>query len=329
MRTMSNVAPTPLQLPTPDRQHLTGLAFGMGAGAAWGLVFLAPELTREFSPMLQSAARYLCYGLIALALLAPRWSTLFPSLRRQQWLNLAWLALTGNALYYLLIATAVQNGGAGMTALVQGFLPVVVTVIGSRARRAVPLRRLVPSMLFCVAGAAFIGWQTLATPGATAVGQQLLGLFCAFGALGMWTVFTVSNSRCLRRWRNVSSYDWSLLVGMMAGAQSLLLLPIALLLSDTSQSGEAWVRFGLVSASVAVVASVIGNSLWNRMSRLLPLTLAGQMLVFETIFAMIYCFLWEQRLPTFLELAALTAVILGVLSCFAAHRPPTQAQTVA
>ena len=45
-----------------------GVAFGVGAGAAWGLVFLAPELASDFSPMQLSAARYLAYGLFAVIL---------------------------------------------------------------------------------------------------------------------------------------------------------------------------------------------------------------------------------------------------------------------
>ncbi|MNY61240.1 hypothetical protein D3C86_1979010 [compost metagenome] len=58
------------------------------------------------------------------------------------------------------------------------------------------------------------------------------------------------------------------------------------------------------------------------MSRLLPLTLVGQMILFETIFALFYGLLWEQRLPTLAEMAALVCVVLGVLSCLAAHRRP-------
>ena len=44
---------------------LAGIACGIGAGALWGLVFLAPELVREFSPLQMTIGRYLCYGLIA------------------------------------------------------------------------------------------------------------------------------------------------------------------------------------------------------------------------------------------------------------------------
>ena len=56
------------------------------------------------------------------------------------------------------------------------------------------------------------------------------------------------------------------------------------------------------------------------MSRLLPLTLVGQMILFETLFALMYGFLWDHRPPTLLEIGALTCVFLSVLSCLAAHR---------
>ncbi len=301
----------------------TGIACGMGAGALWGLVFLAPELVRAFSPLQLTIGRYLCYGLIAAALIAPRWRTLVVRLPRRQWWNLAWLALAGNTLYYLLLSSAVQQGGIAMTSLVIGFLPVAVTVIGSRDHGAVPLRRLLPSLLLCAAGALCIGWQALAGgPAAGQAGRPVFGLLCAIGALASWTAYAIGNARCLVRLEQVSAHDWNLLTGLVTGAQSLLLVPVALALGTADHGVDAWLRFGAVSAGVAVLASIAGNALWNRMSRLLPLTLVGQMILFETLFALVYGLLWERRPPTALEVAALAFVVLSVLSCLAAHRRP-------
>jgi hypothetical protein len=52
---------------------------------------------------------------------------------------------------------------------------------------------------------------------------------------------------------------------------------------------------------VALGASVIGNGLWNAASRLLPLSLSGQLIVFETLFALLYGFLHDARWPLPLE----------------------------
>lgn len=302
--------------------NLVGILCGMGAGALWGLVFLAPELVRAFGPLELTLGRYLSYGAMSAVLIAPRWRTLAPRIERREWLALAWLALAGNTLYYLLLSSAVQRGGIAMTSLVIGFLPVAVTIIGSRDRDAVPLRRLAPSLSLCAAGALCIGWQAVALPASGTVGKQLTGLLCAIGALLSWTAYAVGNSRWLGRLRQVSAHDWNLLTGIVTGGQALLLVPVALLWGFGHHDGLAWAQLGAVSLGVAVLCSIAGNALWNRMSRLLPLTLVGQMILFETMFALLYGFLWEQRWPTLLEAMAFGLVVLSVLSCIAAHRRP-------
>ena len=321
MSSLSSSAPA-----RPANQTATGIAYGAAAGALWGLVFLAPKLVGDFGPLHLSAGRYLCYGLIALALIAPRWRALRPHISRRHWGQLCWLALAGNTLYYILLSSAVQIGGIAMTSLVIGFLPVAVTLVGSREHGAVPLRRMLPSMLLCALGALCIGWQALAAPVAGHAGQQLLGLACAVGALVSWTAFAIGNARCLARLQQVSAHEWSLLTGLVTGAQSLLLIPLALLFETGDHGTQEWARFVGVSVAVALLASVVGNAFWNRMSRLLPLTLVGQMILFETVFALCYGLLWESRLPTLAEMAAFACVVLGVLSCLAAHRQPVARQ---
>lgn len=302
----------------------TGLACGMGAGALWGLVFLAPELVRGFTPLQLAIGRYLAFGAIAAVLIAPRWHTLAGGLARRDWAALVWLALAGNTLYYILLSAAVQTGGIAMTSLVIGFLPVAVTLIGSRDRDAAPLGRLVPSLLFCAAGAVCIGWQAISAPASDDGGGGMIGLLCAVGALVSWTAYAVGNSRCLARLDHVSAHDWNLLTGVVTGAQALALIPLTLLIEPIRHDAAAWLRFAGVSVGVALLASIAGNALWNRMNRLLPLTMVGQMILFETLFALLYGFAWERRFPTLLEVAAFALVVASVLSCIAAHRrhPP-------
>ncbi|CAO3423054.1 DMT family transporter [Azospirillum doebereinerae] len=298
-----------------------GIVCGIAAGALWGVVFLAPELVREFTPLQLSAGRYLAYGLFAAVLVAPRWRVLVATLGRSEWWALVWLSLLGNILYYVLLASAVQLGGMAMTSLVIGFLPVAVTLVGSRDRDAVPLRALIPSLVLSAAGILCIGWQTLGTAGAGSAAVQATGLLCAVGALASWTTYAVGNSRWLGRLDHVSAHEWSLLTGVVTGAQALLLAIPAFLMGGADHGAPEWLRFCAVAAGVAILASIVGNAFWNRMSRLLPLTLTGQMILFETLFALLYGFLWEQRMPTGTEIAAIGFVIASVLSCVSAHQP--------
>jgi drug/metabolite transporter (DMT)-like permease len=303
-----------------DRTTWTGIACGMAAGALWGLVFLAPELARGFTPLQLAAGRFLAYGLFAAVLLYPRRVSLKAALRGRDWRALCWLSLLGNSLYYVLLANAVQRGGIAMTSLVIGFLPVAVTVIGSRDDHAVPLRRLAPSLLLGLAGVGCIGWQAL---GAETARGGLVGLLSAVGALVSWTCYAVGNSRQLARLPAVSVHDWNLATGVVTGAQALVLLGLTFVLGDgVGHTAAEWGRLVAVVTGVALAASIVGNAFWNRMSRLLPLTMVGQMILFETLFALLYGFLWERRLPTAWEGAAMVLVVLSVLSCVRAHRAP-------
>lgn len=313
---MRSIVELAVSTPSGTSRTYLGVLCGVGAGALWGLVFLAPELARAFTPLQLAIGRYLAYGLLSAALIAPRWRALAAILTRREWLSLTWLSLAGNTLYYVLLSSAVQTGGIAMTSLVIGFLPVAVTIIGSRDHGAVPLRLLAPSLLLCAAGTLCIGWQAIAAPS----GAQLTGLLWAIGALASWTAYAVGNSRCLARLDRVSAHDWSLLTGLVTGAQAVALIPVAIAFEPTSYSAAAWLQLAGVSIGVAVLASILGNALWNRMSRLLPLTLAGQMILFETLFALLYGFLWELRLPLPLEVAAFGLVVASVFSCIAVHR---------
>lgn len=287
-----------------------------------GLVFLAPAFASDFTPLQLAAGRYLAYGAFALALLAPRWRAVTAAMGRREWLALSWLSLLGNTLYYVLLAAAVQSGGVAMASVVVGFLPVAVTLIGSRDHGAVPLVRLLPSLVLGAAGVGAIGWQSMSAAGPGSQGQAVFGLLCAIGALASWTAYAVINGRWLARLTHVSAPDWSLLTGVATGAQALALAIPAALIGAKVHDAAAWSRFLAVSTGVAIFASIVGNAFWNRASRLLPLTLVGQMILFETLFALLYGFLWEQRLPTTLEIVAICLMTASVLTCVSAHRSP-------
>ncbi|QNR95990.1 DMT family transporter [Stenotrophomonas sp. 169] len=306
-----------------NRSMGVGIGNGVAAGALWGVVFLAPAVLMAFDAVQLSAGRYLIYGLVAVALLWPRWKRLAPQLGAAEWRGLVWLSLAGNLVYFLLLATAVQWAGGAAASLIVGLIPVVVTLVGVREEGAVRLAKLAPALLLCLTGVALVGYEALVSEHvATPWRQRVLGLLCAFGALLSWAAYSVGNSRWLQRRPDLSAHDWSLLTGVVTGALALLLVPMAFVFNTAHHDAGAWGLFWVVSAGVAIIASLLGNAFWNRASRLLPLTLTGQMIVFETLFALLYGFGWQRRWPTALELAAIACLVTGVLWCAHAHRTP-------
>ncbi len=292
-----------------------GISAGVLAGALWGLVFLVPQLIRGFTPMQLSAGRYIAYGIVAAILIARSWQSIAAKLSAKEWRALVWLSLTGNIIYYILLAAAVQTGGVAMAALVIGLLPVVVTLVASRDDGAVSFRQLIPSLILSSAGLICICWKTLSATGT----GSLSSLLYAIGALISWTVYAVENSRWLAQLKNITSHEWSLLTGLVTGAQALLLLIPAFCIGPSTHSATDWMHFSVVVTGIALFCSILGNALWNYASRMLPLTLVGQMIVFETLFAATYGFLWEKRWPTLAEYSAMGLLIAGVILCASVH----------
>lgn len=307
-----------------SRERLWGVAAGMGAGALWGLVFLSPKLAPEASPLLLTAGRYLAYGLIAALLIAPRWRRLTPLIGAKAWRALVWLSLAGNLVYFAFLVVAVHWAGVAASALIVGMVPVVVALWGLRERNGPPLSRTLPPIVLAALAVALIGWRAVAQgqeaeeDGPSGV-ETLIGLGCAVGALVSWTAYAVGNSRWMARLTEVSPHDWSLLTGVVTGGLALV-LTVPAVMTAAPLDGTAWLNLAGVCLGVALLASIVGNALWNLASRRLPLTMLGQMIVFETIFAFLYGYVLERRLPALVELLAIVLMIVSVIWCVRAHR---------
>ncbi|MCP3018646.1 DMT family transporter [Cupriavidus basilensis] len=306
-----------------------GVLCGLLAGAFWGMVFIAPKLLPVFSPWELAIGRYLAYGLVAFIAALPLMKRIARKLTRADCVALLRQAFTGNLLYYVLLAFGVQLAGVGPTSLIIGILPISVTIMGRRDHGAVPLSRLIWPLLVVAAGIACINIDLFAggghAHGAAAgeavrtVWQRLAGVMCAAGALVCWTLYAVDNARYLQRNPQYSGNEWSALYGISTGVVSVVLALLALLgwlvagdSLDAASGGRDWQWFWMVNAAVALGASLIGNNLWNISSRRLPLTLSGQMIVFETLFALAYGFVFDHRLPRPLEIAAIALLMIGV-----------------
>ncbi|HEY2021705.1 DMT family transporter [Paraburkholderia sp.] len=295
-----------------------GVIYGVMAGALWGMVFLIPRALSDFSPLLLSAGRYVMYGAVSLVAALPIAGSLLKRLTRDDLIALVKLALVGNIVYYLLLTAAVHLIGIAPASLIVGVLPVTVTLAGRRDQGAVPLARLAWPLVVVMAGIVCINIDVFTVAGVApmSVATRLVGLACAVGALGFWTWFAVENARYLQRHTRFSGNEWSVLWGVVTGALGGALWVVIAVLPPGGPQGELagarWHTFWTCNLLLAVGASWLGNGLWNAASKRLPLTLSGQMIVFETLFALLYAFIYDQRLPRPLELAAILLLVAGV-----------------
>ena len=65
--------------------------------------------------------------------------------------------------------------------------------------------------------------------------------------------------------------------------------------------------------AMGLLASWLGTLWWNQASRLLPTTLSGQLIVFETLAALSYAFWLRGQWPEPLTLAGIVLLVAGVI----------------
>ncbi|MGO4774847.1 EamA family transporter, partial [Lysobacter sp. 2RAB21] len=183
---------------------LLGTLYALLAGLIWGLVFIGPLLLPEYLAALQSVARYLAFGLIALPL---AWldRKALRQLARADWIEAMKLAAIGNLLYYLCLASAIQRAGGPLPTMIIGTLPVVIAISANlrNARRdgRLPWATLAPSVLLIAAGFGCVNQvelQALRADANADIGRYALGGLLAFGAVACWTWYPLRNADWLR-----------------------------------------------------------------------------------------------------------------------------------
>jgi drug/metabolite transporter (DMT)-like permease len=319
----------------------SGTLFALAAGLMWGLVFVGPLLLPEYPATLQSFGRYLAFGLIALPLAWFDRATL-RQLTRADWREALRLALVGNIVYYLFLASAIQRAGGPLPTMIIGTLPVVIAITanlrtaraGMRVEATLPWARLVPSLALIGLGIALVNHVEIerldAAPDAD-LGRYLLGAALAVGAVACWTWYPIRNAEWLRAHPDRSPRGW-------ATAQGLATLPLALIgyaltwcwfaLSGRAFSmpfGPREADFVGLMFAIGLFASWLGTLCWNEASQRLPPTLAGQLIVFETLSALAYAFVLRGRMPHAQTLVGVGLLVAGVLWALRTRPEPAAA----
>lgn len=315
----------------------TGAFFALAAGLMWGLVFVLPLWWPEVPAAQLAFGRYLAFGLIALPL---AWldRRRLAGLTRADWREALRLSLVGNVLYYLLLASAIQRAGAPLPTVIIGTLPVVIALVSNRRNAArdglFPWHRLALPLALIAVGIALVNeaeLRALAHDPAADLGRYVSGAALAVGAMACWTWYPLRNADWLRAHPDRSPRTW-------ATAQGLATLLPALLGTLTL---FAWSRLGSGTASpaldpdpwafvgslliVAVLSSWLATVCWNEASQRLPSTLAGQLIVFETLAALAYAYLLRGTWPDALTLGGIALLVTGVVAALRVKPRPMSA----
>jgi drug/metabolite transporter (DMT)-like permease len=302
---------------------LIGLLCALGAGLMWGLVFVTPLMLADYPGIVLSFGRYIGFGLIALV---PAFfdRARIAALTKADWIAALKLSLVGNILYYAALATAIQLADAPVPTMLIGTLPVIISICSNRApghpSEAIAWRRLAPSLVIIFIGLMLVNASELShLDGKRSLADYALGCVVALGAVAAWTWYPIMNARHMKKHTYIRSSTW-------ATAQGLATLPLALIgfagywvyvhFSGSPYAfplGPRPLPFIGLMLTLGLCASWLGTLLWNRASQRLPTSLVGQLIVFETLSALLYAFMLRGAVPTMQVTTGIVLLCAGVM----------------
>ena len=300
-----------------------GILFALAAGLMWGLIFIGPLLMPDYPCTLQSAGRYVAFGLVVLPL---AWfdRRRLRQLARNDWLEALKLSLVGNLLYYAFLASAIQRTGAPISTMIIGTLPVVITVTANlcygHLEGRLSWRKLFPALLIIAAGLACVNTAELRMQGPNVDwARYLSGLVLAVLAVACWTWYPLRNGIWLRSHAQHKAGSW-------ATAQGLVTLPLALVFYLLVCGQLHWqqpdfalpfgpqpTRYLLLMMGIGLICSWLGTLCWNAASQRVPTVIMGPLIVFETLAGLLWTFLWRQSWPPLLTGIGIGCLIVGVI----------------
>ncbi|MBA3723211.1 MAG: DMT family transporter [Parachlamydiaceae bacterium] len=309
-----------------------GILFALGACFIWGLIFVVPQFMTGFSSIEVALGRYLFFGIISLCILFKDKLLGTCNYSISIWIKALYYSLITTIIYYTCLVLALRYSTPAICALVCGISPITIAFYGNWKQRECSYKSLIiPSILILV------GLVIINAPQLMKVESPLeygMGLICCFIALTAWSWYVVANSHLLRENPHLISSDWSTLLGVSTlfwvgffGIFLAVFFSEKIDMQKYYTLDSALTNFLIGCSILGLVCSWLGSYLWNRASHYLPVSLAGQLTIFETIFGLSFVYTLEQRMPPQMECVGISlllgAVIYGIRS--SSHAAPQHA----
>jgi drug/metabolite transporter (DMT)-like permease len=296
-----------------------GIAAGLAAGALWGMVFVAPRMVPGISGVDFTAGRFFAYGLLAFAWIMLARKRAWPTwAQARSAVLLSFLGFTG---YYLLLVYGIRDAGTEVPSLIIGTIPLWMMILGKPA--GLSWKSLIPGLLLTGCGLALMMSASHGQASSGASGEHAhfwRGVAFSVASMLCWTAFGLMNAKWLKDHPEVSATTWANWLGVATGLGALLLW-----LAVGSEPNVLLAQPDIALAAMLSVATGIGSAwiatiLWNIASQRLSASLCGQLIVSETIFALVYSFLWDGQWPSAAQFAAAALFVGGILASIRAHR---------
>jgi drug/metabolite transporter (DMT)-like permease len=295
----------------------TGIAAGLAAGALWGLVFVAPRMVPGISGVDFTTGRFVSYGILAFALILLARNKQWPTwAQARSAVLLSFLGFTG---YYLLLVYGIRDAGTEVPSLIIGTIPLWMMILGKPA--GLTWKSLIPGLLLTGCGLALMMTASHGASSVAPTGEHFWrGVAFSVASMVCWTAFGLMNAKWLKDHPEVSATTWANWLGVATGLGAFVLWLVAGSEPKVLQAQADIALAAILSVATGIGSAWIATILWNIASQRLSASLCGQLIVSETIFALIYSFIWDGQWPSAVQWVATALFVAGILASIRAHR---------
>jgi len=295
-----------------------GIVYALAACFIWGLIFIVPQFMTGFSSIEVALGRYLFYGVVSLLIFAQAQWRMRKRYSGAVWLKAFYFSLISTIGYYTFVVLSLRFSTPSVCALILGISPITIAFYGNWMQRETTFKSLIfPSLLI------LLGLIAINIPHFQAAGKLFYshgaGLACGFVALLAWSWYVVANARFLKEHQQVRSSDWCTLIGVATFFWVLLFALVIAAFFQEELHLKKYItlsidltRFLIGSAILGVLCSWVGAWAWNRASLRLPVSLAGQLTIFETLFGVLFIFILQQQMPPAIEAVGIGVMLLAI-----------------
>lgn len=293
-----------------------GILSALAACFIWGASFVIPIYMEGFSSVEITLGRYLLYGLTSALLMTNL-------LRKKRYTLKTWsqatlLGFLGSLGYYPFIVLSMRYSSPSICALISGITPIAIAFYGNWKKQEVPFSSLVIPSLLIFTGLLLINLPYLSFEESSIL--HLIGVGFGFIALAAWTWYAVANAHFLKTNTEINSDEWATLIGFTTFLCMIVAIPItgifftdALAFDKFTYWSPELGSFLIGCAILGIICSWLANYLWNIASTQLPLMLTSQLLIFETLFGLLFAYIVEWRLPLALESAGTLLLVTAII----------------
>jgi drug/metabolite transporter (DMT)-like permease len=296
---------------------LMGILAGLAAGALWGLVFVAPRMVSGLTAVDFTAGRFVAYGALSVVLMLVLRKSIVPT--AAQALSALGMSVLGFTGYYLLLVYAIADAGTEVPSLIIGTIPIWMMILGKPA--ALRWAGLLPGLVLTLLGLGLMMQATQGNAASAPAGMHFWrGVAFAVASMMFWTAFGLMNAAWLKKHPEVNATTWANWLGVATGLGALALWLVAGSDAKVLLAQQDIARAAIICAATGVGSAWLATYLWNIASQRLSASLCGQLIVSETIFALMYSFIWDGHAPSVMQAVACVVFVAGILASIRAHR---------